>query len=143
VYRPGIACLDVITPGYKIIFGTPNGQIEVHTNLAATAYRVLAADSGIKGQALVGPACPGPVRIGQECPDQPYQGVIQILDSSENPVAEITTAEDGTFQVDLPSGDYILTLPEGNKFPIAAPQPVSVLAGQYSQVQFLLDSGIR
>jgi hypothetical protein len=143
VQRPGIACLEVITPGYRIILETPNGQIEVHTNLEANVYRVLATESGIKGQALVGPACPGPARIGQECPDKPYQGIIQILDKNENPVAEINTAEDGTFQVDLPPGNYTLTVPDSNKFPIAAPQAVSVLPGQYSQVQFLLDSGIR
>jgi hypothetical protein len=143
VYRPGIACLDVITPGYRIILNTPNGQVEVHTNLDTSIYRVLAPESGIKGQALVGPACPGPVRPGQECPDQPYQGIIQVLDNNGNPVAEITTAEDGTFQVDLPPGNYLLTLPDGNKFPTAAPQPVPVMPGEYNQVQFLLDSGIR
>lgn len=143
IERPGIACLDVITPGYRLIFTTPKGEIEVHTNLDASVFYIVPSGSGIKGQALVTSACPGPVQPGKVCPNQPYLGIIQVTDQTGNIFAEISTAEDGSFQVDLPPGDYLLTLPPGNKHPIATSLSFSVVPGEYNQVQFLIDSGMR
>lgn len=143
VNRPGIACLEVITPGYRLIFETPKGEVEVHANLDVSAFYILSSGSGIKGQVLVINACPGPMRPGQTCPDIPYLGIIQIRDESGNPIAEIYTAEDGSFQVDLPPGTYILTNPSEEEYPMATSQPISVTPGEYSQVQFVIDRGMR
>jgi hypothetical protein len=41
----GEMCLQVITPGYTIIFDTPNGRLVIHTNEAGTTYRVWQAES--------------------------------------------------------------------------------------------------
>jgi hypothetical protein len=38
VEREGMMCLEVITPGYLIVFETPMGMYEAHTNEDGTAF---------------------------------------------------------------------------------------------------------
>lgn len=38
VERPGMMCLEVITPGYLLVFETSQGVFEAHTNEDGTAY---------------------------------------------------------------------------------------------------------
>lgn len=142
VSRPGVQCQQVITPGYRLVFETPYGPVEVHTNQDGTYFRILAPESGIRGQVLVGPACPGPVSPDQDCPDQPYQGTLVVSDPNGNIVSEITTAPDGSFEINLPPGNYILAPPAGTVFPTGS-QDVQVTPGQITQIELLLDSGIR
>jgi len=143
VQQPGIACLDAITPGYLVIFNTPYGAAEVHTSIDGSIVRIVPQGSGIQGQALVGPACPGPVHIDKPCPDQPYTGYLMVLDQAGNTAAEIQTKEDGSFQLSLPPGTYRITTPPGKPLPSLSPLEVKVEAGQYTPVLLSLDSGIR
>ena len=143
VQQPGIACLDVITPGYLAIFNTPSGAVEVHTSIDGSLVRIVPQGSGIQGQALVGPACPGPVHIDTPCPDMPYAGYLMVLDQAGNTAAEIQTKEDGSFQLALPPGTYRITTPPGKPLPSLSPLEVKVEAGQYTTVQLHLDSGMR
>ncbi len=115
----------------------------MHTTLDVSIFYILSFESGIKGEALLINACPGPVRPGQICPDIPYVGLIQITDENGLPIAEISTMDDGSFQVDLPPGSYLLTIPSGDAYPIATSQPVSVHPGEYSPVRFVIDRGMR
>jgi hypothetical protein len=101
-------------------------------------------DSGITGQALIGPMCPVMME-GQDCPDQPYQATITVLDSREKPVFQFQTDEDGAFRVPLSPGEYILQpeTPEGMPLPRSDRQEFSVLPGQFTSIIVSYDSGIR
>ncbi len=143
VHRSGIACMDVITPGFQLFFDTPYGPVEVHTNRDGTNYHILAPTSGIRGTVMVGPACPGPVSPDKPCPDQPFLGILVISDVNGSIVAEVTTTPEGSFEINLPPGQYIIAPPPGKPFPSGPPLEVDVKPNQFTPLEMLLDSGIR
>jgi hypothetical protein len=118
-------------------------MVEVHTNLDGSVVRIVPQDSGIQGTALIGPACPGPVQVDNPCPDQPYQGVLILLDAAGNIAAEIQTNQDGSFQVALPPGTYRITTAPGKMLPVSPAEEIRVEPGQYTAVQISFDSGMR
>jgi hypothetical protein len=108
---------------------------------------VLPSDhAGLTGVMLAGPQCPvvGP-GMGDECDDRPYMGTVII--KTPDGTAEITrfTAdEDGTFQVPLLPGSYLLSpLPGPNGFPFAGEQTIEITDGTFTDVTILFDTGIR
>jgi hypothetical protein len=101
-------------------------------------------DSGIEGVVRLGPTCEGATRASPCI--EPYAAALQVLDSDDNLVAEVTSATDGSFRVTLPPGVYTVqpVPPEnGDQFPSA--QPLSVVVGEdeYTQVEVDYDTGIR
>jgi hypothetical protein len=112
--------------------------------LAACSQPAPASNSGIYGQATLGPTCPV-VQINNPCPDKPYQATLTVLTSSGKKVTRFTTDTDGKFRVPLAPGDYILhpELPANNPFPVGHDIPFTVMDGQYSEVNIIFDSGIR
>ena len=101
-------------------------------------------NSGIFGQALLGPTCPGPVQLeATECADQPYQGKINILDEKGLLVQQYETDTDGHFRISLEPGTYILHPESKDRYPFADDQTVDVLANQFTEVIILFDTGIR
>ena len=104
-----------------------------------------AGPSGIRGSVLLGPTCPGPVdpsATQQPCVT-PYSAQLAILDEDGKVVTRVTSGADGRFQVDLVPGEYTLAPQNGDPFPTAPSQPVTVTAGQYVEVQVNYDTGIR
>jgi len=101
------------------------------------------SDSGIEGQVLLGPACPGPVSVDKPCPDQPYQATIQVQDQNGNTITQFQTDSNGNFHVSLNPGTYVLHPESSRAFPRAADQTVTVDPGQFTKVQIEYDSGIR
>ncbi len=99
--------------------------------------------SGIEGHVLIGPACPGPERVGNPCPDKPYQATLTVLNASGQVVTTIQSDVDGYFKVALEPGTYTLRPESPNVMPRAAEQSVTVTAGQFTQVKVNYDSGIR
>lgn len=99
-------------------------------------------DSGVEGQALIGPMCPV-VREGESCPDQPYQATITITTSSGRKVTRFQTDEDGRFHVPLAPGDYILHPESPGAMPFAADMPFTVRPGEFTDIIVSYDSGIR
>lgn len=98
--------------------------------------------SGIYGNAMIGPTCPGPQRPGEVC-SKPYQG--EIVVKSQKGSIEITTFEtnvNGEFKVALPSGAYVLESGSVMQFPLLH-QIVEVRPDEYTQVTLDLDTGIR
>ncbi len=111
--------------------------------LAACASAT-AAQSGITGQVTIGPTCPGPVRPGDTaCADKPYQATFSVLSDKGKEVSRFQTDADGRFRVNLAPGSYTLHPVQKNVFPIAPDQSVTVVAGQYTEVQIMFDSGMR
>ena len=99
-------------------------------------------DSGIEGQVFIGPNCPV-VRIGEECPDEPYQAVLTVSSPMGERVVQIQTDADGRFKIPLRAGEYILHPESPNMLPFAEEQTIIVEAGRFTEVIVNYDSGIR
>jgi hypothetical protein len=99
--------------------------------------------SGVRGTVLLGPTCPAPADplvTAAPC-TTPYSAELAILDSEGKVVTRVSSNADGTFQVDLPPGVYTIAPRNGDPYPTAPSQPVTVVAGQYAVVQVNYDSG--
>ena len=101
------------------------------------------ADTGIRGTVTLGPTCPVE-QIGVPCATSYAANLVITSAEDGNVVARVTSGEDGTFQVDLPPGDYIINPePGGDPFPIGQPVDVIVEAGAFTEVEVAYDTGIR
>ncbi len=101
-------------------------------------------DSGIEGQVLLGPACPGPVQKGStNCADKPYQATLTVLTPAHQKVTQFTTDADGRFRVNLEPGNYILHPESSNTLPHGSEQKFTVAAGQFTELVVQYDSGMR
>ncbi len=100
------------------------------------------APQGIEGVALRGPVCPVETQ-DPACDDRPHHAWIQVMDSDGRRVARIRTDEEGRFRVGLVAGRYTLVPESGDPFPVASAQDVVVIAGSYTEVTVLFDTGIR
>ncbi len=109
---------------------------------ACASAPIPAADTGVEGQALLGPMCPV-VRLGQPCPDQPYQATLTVLNPAGKKMAQIQTDVNGLYRLALLPGDYIMHPESPNVMPHAQDQPFTVIAGRFTKVDIAYDSGIR
>jgi hypothetical protein len=102
--------------------------------------------SGIRGTVVLGPLCPGGPEPGANDPVPcltPYAASLVVTDSEGAVVARLSSGGDGTFQVDLPPGDYVVTPATGaDTYPIAQPVSVVVSTG-FAEVEINYDTGIR
>ena len=98
--------------------------------------------SGVKGQALIGPACPV-VRVDTPCPDQPHQTTLLILTLDGREVARVETDAEGKFAINLPPGDYVLHPEDGTRMPVAGDVPFTVLENHFTNVIITFDNGMR
>ena len=98
--------------------------------------------SGIEGQVLVGPMCPV-VQQGQECPDQPYQATLTVINRDGIQIAQFLTDAQGHFSVPLVPGEYTLHPESPNGIPFAGDQSFIVETGRFTQISVNYDSGIR
>jgi hypothetical protein len=102
--------------------------------------------SGIVGTVILGPTCPVGSEPGAYDPVPcltPYAAQLVVLDANNTVAARVSSTDDGSFRVDLPPGDYVITPLGGDPFPIAQPLNVRVTVGEYVAVQVNYDSGIR
>jgi hypothetical protein len=104
--------------------------------------------SGIKGTVVLGPTCPVGGESGTNNPLPsacltPYAAQMVVLDDENKVVARVASGGDGTFQVDVAPGDYVLAPATTDSYPIAQPLSVTVVPGQYVTVQINYDTGIR
>ena len=103
-------------------------------------------ESGIEGQALIGPVRPGPIRQGQGPNTQPFKTTLVVMTAGEGrEVARLETGSDGRFRVSLPPGEYRVGPPtgQGRFLPRAEEQTVRVLPGQFARLTINFDSGMR
>jgi len=101
-----------------------------------------AVDTGVEGQVTIGPMCPV-VRLDQPCPDQPYQATLTVLNLAGKEIAQIQTDVNGLYRLALQPGDYILYPESPNGMPRAQDQPFTVIAGLFTKLDIVYDSGIR
>ncbi|MBX3028789.1 MAG: carboxypeptidase regulatory-like domain-containing protein [Chloroflexi bacterium] len=96
--------------------------------------------SGIRGLVLVGPECPRPSEASPCL--AAYVARIVILDIDGQRVGEVTSDADGTFEVLLPPGEYILQpVPGGDPWPRAEARSVTVIEGELSDVEIDYERG--
>ncbi len=107
-----------------------------------SAPQAASTDSGIEGQAFIGPMCPV-VQDGQACPDQPYQARLTVLSSMGEEIVQVQADINGRFTIPLEAGTYILHPESPNVMPFASDQTIVVEAGKFTQVVVKYDSGIR
>jgi len=108
----------------------------------ATSEAQSRPDSGVRGQALYGPTCPVQ-RPGHTCV-RPYAAWITIRrEPTGNVVARVHAGADGRFTARLRAGHYLLVPRNGNPFPRAQSQSVSVHRHRFTSVTIHFDSGIR
>jgi hypothetical protein len=110
--------------------------------LAACSAKPETTDSGIEGQVFIGPNCPV-MKIGQECPDEPYQAVLTVNSLGGERIVQVQTDEEGRFRIPLEAGEYILHPESPNTLPHAEEQTVAVEDGKFTEVTVTYDSGIR
>lgn len=122
---------------------TATFQVSGPSGTPITIQSTIAGNSGIEGQALIGPACPGPARLEQPCPDKPYHGIFSVLDPEKNEVARFQTDLDGKYRLPLLPGTYTVHAVMTAAYPRVGDQVVTVSAGQFTTLNILFDSGMR
>ncbi len=130
-----------VQSSYRLMFLT---GLMILSLAACSSLAASPADSGIEGQATLGPMCPVE-RVDLPCPDRPYQADLSILTADgRQVVTQIETDPNGYFQVDLAPGRYILH-PESPRsgLPYARDIPFSVEAHLFTRLDVPYDSGIR
>jgi hypothetical protein len=109
---------------------------------ACTPSQASAIESGVEGRVTIGPICPV-VRLDQPCPDQPYRATLTELNPAGKKIAQIRTDVNGLYRLALLSGDYNMHPESPNVMPHAQDQPFTVIAGQFTKLEIVYDSGIR
>lgn len=103
------------------------------------------AESGIEGQALIGPVRPGPQKEGAPG-SAPYKTTLVVWRVSDGQeVKRVETGSDGRFRVALPPGDYRIGPPPrtGRFLPRGSEETVTVAPGKFVSVTINFDSGMR
>jgi hypothetical protein len=102
------------------------------------------SDTGIRGQVIAAPTCP--VETGDpECEPRPVEAHV-YFESQDGPTRDsVRSGSDGTFAIDLPPGEYEVyaeAIEPGERL-TPKPMRVRVTEGTTTQVQVVLDTGIR
>jgi hypothetical protein len=100
--------------------------------------------SGIRGTAHLGPQCPVE-QAGSPCPDLPFDGEVRVSTPDGDEVATAATENDGSFELALDPGTYVVDVVVSNAGgpPFAKPVSVEVTDGRFTDVDVAVDSGIR
>lgn len=98
----------------------------------------------VQGTVLLGPTCPA-IRVGEECPDRPYETVVDIYDANDsaNLVKTTKSNQNGVFRVELLPGDYIAKAEGGNPLPRCSEVAFSIMDGRSTDIVIECDTGIR
>jgi hypothetical protein len=99
--------------------------------------------SGIEGIAEADPQCPI-VAPGAACPPAPVSRSIAVVAGDGNELTRFRSANDGSFRVPLPPGDYTLLEVVAPGQPSSLkPVSVTIPPGAFVHVVLLFDTGIR
>lgn len=111
--------------------------------LAAMSSAQSQTTTGIEGEIRIGPAHPGPARLG--VPDtKPLIDTTFVVKQEEKIVASFQTDSEGRFRVSLPPGKYSVSKKDWKgRFGSFGPFEVEVIAGEVKKVQWECDSGMH
>lgn len=100
------------------------------------------AGSGIRGRVVILPTCPVET-VASPCPPKPVATSV-VAEGEDGDILRMETDADGTFQIDLPAGRYLLSAqPPPGSMLVPRSQQVTVEAGAYQRVTVVLDSRLR
>jgi hypothetical protein len=101
-------------------------------------------DSGVRGRVLAGPQCPV-MKADSPCPDKPLEAEIEVQAPNGDVVARVKSGSDGTFEVTVQPGQYVLVPqpPSEMGFPYGKPVHVVVGPHRFTRVTVSFDTGIR
>ncbi len=109
--------------------------------------------SGIKGLMLIGPTCPSVQVSGDgtvtnnDCGPDRYAGTAGIYNALTNAlVTEVTANESGNFKLDLDPGTYYASTVFGDRIGMTSlpmTDLFTVVEGEYTEVTFMFDNGMR
>jgi hypothetical protein len=98
--------------------------------------------SGIHGVVLLGPTCSDPT-AASPCLEA-YSARLVILDPDGHVVGDVSSNADGSFQLSLPPGDYVIQpAAGGDPFPRAEARNVTVVDGEMTEVEIDYESRDR
>ncbi len=105
---------------------------------------ILPYKSGINGTVLRGPMCPV-VRIGEECPDAPYETevVISRVNTPSKVFTTMRSDKNGKFLINLPPGDYYVSALNDGISKTCDSVLVSVGSDEVKNINISCDTGIR
>ena len=102
--------------------------------------------SGVKGTAILGPACPiERTSPDTSCADHAYVGKLQLMDQTGSKVLNaFSTAKDGTYRLEAAPGTYVIRSPLiVNVFPSCSSGTIVIKAHAYTTMRVTCDSGVR
>lgn len=100
-------------------------------------------NSGVKGVAMVGPTCPVSQQGSEvECSDKPISTPIKFINQF-GAATTTTSAEDGSYKIMLPPGNYTIMSGADGIYPALDPVRVTIENGVYETIDLTFDSGIR
>jgi hypothetical protein len=110
------------------------------TLLSACGGSVGSSDSGIRGRAVISPACPvEPCDLAEPS----YEGSF-VVRKGDKIVATVKTDAEGRFEVRLAPGAYVLqSEAEAEALPLLKPVDVTVREHEFTTTTLVFDSGIR
>jgi hypothetical protein len=112
--------------------------------LSACTAPSLSASGGVEGTITKGPMCPGPVRIGRPCPNQPAKATFLLLDPTDRVVARFRTDAAGRFRVPAPPGRYfVIADPDAQQPFLGGRREVLVPPVGWARVVLTFDTGMR
>jgi len=100
--------------------------------------------SGIRGKVLRGPVAGGP--LTENAPSEaPFSATFSVRDTEGNEVARFRSDEEGSFELLIAPGDYLIVADASSPVfrPEEQPQPVTVPAGEIVELTLRFDTGMR
>jgi len=110
------------------------------------------ANGEVRGRVTTGPTCPGPARLDTEhCARRSIQTTVKIFEANdgssdsgeEKPIRLVATDREGLFQVTLAPGAYRLLPVSRGSISIGKPRDIVVTAGSMTNIELLVDTGMR
>jgi hypothetical protein len=101
----------------------------------------------VSGTVVTGPICPGPARLNQRnCTPHPLQATVKVFAGpaeDDKLVAAIVTDRHGHFRLTLAPGAYRFAPASPGGISIGKAREVTVSAGSTSDIQIVVDTGMR
>lgn len=107
------------------------------------------ANAILTGTVTVGPLGPGPVQLDAPTPEVPVEvytsrGLQIFAEDGETLVTEVSFKADGTYQLEITPGTYIVALiPNGLDTADGLPATVTLKPGETTTLDITIDTGIR
>ena len=104
----------------------------------------------VRGELVTDPTCPVEGVAGQDCAPSPAEGEVDVFaggadpgNPASEPIASVETDDSGRFELELDPGEYLLVPAPVDAGAVGRPEPVTVTAGDTTEVTVTIDSGIR